>query len=210
MKQDGRRQTTDGRVVRFALVSAALVLACGGGGATGDGRVVQAAAALPARFGVGRAATPEEVAAWNLDVNAKGEGLPAGSGTATAGAAVYAAKCAVCHGVKGEGGTPPNAKLVGRDFRDFSFADSARATKTIGNYWPYATTLYDYIRRAMPQNAPGTLTADETYGVIAWLLAENEVITRDQVMDAKSLPAVVMPSRDRFVRDDRTGGPGFK
>ncbi len=143
-------------------------------------------------------------------MNPKGEGLPAGSGTALTGAAVYAAKCASCHGLKGEGGTPPNAKLVGRDPRDFSFADTTGGTKTVGNYWPYATTLYDYIRRAMPQNAPGTLTADETYGVIAWLLAENEIVPRDQVIDATSLPKVVMPSRDRFVMDDRKGGPGFR
>jgi S-disulfanyl-L-cysteine oxidoreductase SoxD len=171
---------------------------------------VQPAPALPARFDIGRAASAEEVAAWNLDVNPKGEGLPPGSGTADAGAAVYAAKCASCHGPKGEGGIPPNPKLVGREPRNFTFADSAGYTKTVGNYWPYATTLYDYIRRAMPQTAPGTLTAGETYSVIAWLLAENEIIPRDHVIDATSLPKVVMPSRDRFVLDDRKGGAGFK
>jgi cytochrome c len=174
------------------------------------GRQVAAAPAHPATFGVGRPASPDEVGAWNLDVNPKGEGLPAGRGTAAAGEAVYAAKCASCHGPKGEGGIPPNPKLVGREPRDFSFATSAGATKTVGNYWPYATTLFDYIRRAMPQTAPGTLSADDTYAVIAWILAENEIIPRDQAMDATSLPAVVMPSRDRFVRDDRTGGPGFR
>lgn len=192
------------------LLVVALVAACQPGGDTSSGRVVAAAAAMPASFGVGRAATPDEVSAWNLDVNPKGEGLPAGRGTATEGAAVYALKCASCHGPKGEGGIPPNPKLVGREPRDFSFATSAGATKTVGNYWPYATTLFDYIRRAMPQTAPGTLTADETYAVIAWILAENEIITRDQAMDATSLPAVVMPSRDRFVRDDRKGGPEFR
>jgi cytochrome c len=122
---------------------------------------------------------------------------------------VYAAKCASCHGPKGEG-IAPNPKLVGREPRDFSFAMTATAVKTVGNYWPYATTLYDYIRRAMPQTAPGSMSADETYAVIAWILAENEIIPRIQVMDATSLPAVVMPARDKFVRDDRTGGPGFK
>jgi cytochrome c len=105
---------------------------------------------------------------------------------------------------------PPNPRLVGREPRDFSFATNTGAVKTVGNYWPWATTLFDYIRRAMPQTAPGSLTADETYAVIAWILAENEVIPRDQVLDAASLPAVVMPSRDRFVRDDRVGGPGFR
>ncbi len=78
--------------------------------------------------------------------------------------------------------------------------------RTIGSYWPYATTLFDYITRAMPQNAPGSLTADETYAVIAWLLARNGIVGEDAVMDASTLPAVVMPARDRFVPDDRKGG----
>jgi cytochrome c len=79
--------------------------------------------------------------------------------------------------------------------------------RTIGNYGPYATTLYDYIGRAMPQNAPGSLSADETYAVIAWLLARNGIVDDSAVMDAASLPAVIMPAHDRFVRDDRRGGP---
>ena len=137
-------------------------------------------------------------------------GRPLGRGDAAAGATVFAAKCASCHGAKGEGGLPPNPRLVGREPRDFSFATNTAAVKTVGNYWPWATTLFDYIRRAMPQTAPGTLTPDETYAVIAWILAENEVIPRDKVMDATSLPQVVMPSRDRFVKDDRTGGAGFR
>ena len=186
-------------------------VACAPGGNGGDARgPVQQAAAFPARFEVGRPATPGEVAAWNVDVNAKGEGLPPGSGTAAAGAVVFATKCAACHGAKGEGGAPPNPRLVGREPRDFSFATSTNALKTVGNYWPYATTLYDYIRRAMPQTAPGSLTPDETYAVIAWILAENEVIPRDKVIDAASLPQVEMPSRKRFVPDNRTGGPGFR
>ncbi len=196
------------------LVRAAVLLGCTAcaPGPADDGRgAVQAAAALPATLGIGRAATPAEVAAWDHDVNPKGVGLPAGRGTAVEGATVYAAKCASCHGADGKEAIAPNPRLVGREPRDFSFATATTpVTKTIGNYWPYATTLFDYIRRAMPQTAPGTLTADETYAVIAWLLAENEVIPRDQVMDATSLPAVVMPSRDRFVRDDRKGGPGFR
>ena len=198
---------------RLAFATSMLALACapsGTGGRDVRGQVHKAEPA-PARFEVGRIATPAEVALVNLDVNPKGEGLPPGQGDAAAGAVVYAAQCASCHGVKGEGGIPPNPKLVGREPRDFSFATSAtNVTKTVGNYWPYATTLYDYIRRAMPQTAPGSLTASETYAVIAWILAENEVIGRDRVMDATSLPLVVMPSRDRFVRDDRTGGPGFR
>lgn len=196
----------------FCLVALAVAAACtqGGGSAAGRGEVRQPDA-LPATFGAGRAATPAEVAAWDLDVNPKGVGLPAGKGTAAEGAVVYAAKCASCHGPTGRDPIAPNPKLVGRDLPDFSFATTTTpVAKTIGNYWPYATTLFDYIRRAMPQTMPGTLTADETYAVIAWLLAENEVIPRDQVMDAKALPAVAMPSRERFVRDDRTGGTGFR
>lgn len=195
----------------FALAILGLALACtsASNNATAERGTVHKAEPMPARFAVGRTATPQEVAAWNIDVNAKGEGLPPGQGDAAAGAIVYAAKCASCHGPKGEG-IAPNPKLVGREPRDFSFATSTTAVKTVGNYWPYATTLYDYLRRAMPQTAPGSMTADETYAVIAWILAENEVIPRDKVMDATSLPAVVMPSRDRFVPDDRTGGKGFK
>lgn len=191
------------------LGALALLTACGGGSDTTARGTVHPAPAYPARFALGREASAQEIAAWDLDVNPKGEGLPAGSGTAATGAIVYAAKCASCHGPNGEG-IAPNPKLVGREPRNFSFADSVGHVKTIGNYWPYATTLYDYIRRAMPQSAPGSLSADETYGVIAWLLAQNEVIPKDQVIDATSLPKVVMPSRDRFVRDDRKGGPGFR
>jgi cytochrome c len=80
----------------------------------------------------------------------------------------------------------------------------------VGNYWPYATTLYDYINRAMPATAPGSLTADEIYGVIAWILSRNEIIDSIAVMDAASLPRVRMPARDRFVRDDRRPGAGFR
>ena len=198
---------------RLTVVGAVLAWACAPAGTEGgDGRgTVHKPEPAPARFEVGRIATPGEVALVNLDVNPKGEGLPPGQGDAAAGAVVYAAQCASCHGPKGEGGIAPNPKLVGREPRDFSFATSTtNLTKTVGNYWPYATTLFDYIRRAMPQVTPGSLTANETYAVIAWILAENEVIARDQVMDAQSLPRVVMPSRDRFVRDDRKGGPGFR
>jgi mono/diheme cytochrome c family protein len=180
-----------------------------GEGQVDTGRVVRAADAMPARQELGRAATPEEIAAWDIDVNPNGDGLPSGSGTHASGAAVYAAKCAVCHGSKGEG-LPPSPRLIGREPRDFSFADDRSLVKTVGNFWPYATTLFDYTRRAMPQSAPGSLTPDETYGVVAWILAENEIIPRDLVIDAASLPKVMMPARDRFVRDDRTGGAGFR
>lgn len=191
------------------LAGAAACSAPGGEGASARD-AVGAPIAAPAVFGVGRAATAEEVAAWDLDVNPKGEGLPPGEGTVAQGAVVYARSCASCHGAKGEG-MPPNPRLVGRIPGDsFPFATDRSAPRTIGSYWPYATTLFDYIRRAMPQNALGSLSANETYAVIAWLLAANDVIPADAVMSATSLPAVQMPSRDRFVRDDRTGGAGFR
>lgn len=164
----------------------------------------------PARFeGVGRAATAAEIRAWNIDVNAAGVGLPAGRGAWASGARVYASQCAVCHGAKGEG-IPPNPRLVGAHPTDFGFGKDPKLVKTVGNYWPHATTLYDYINRAMPFHAPGTLRPDDVYGVVAWLLAENGVISRTDVMDARTLPAVRMPARDRFVRDDRVGGATFR
>lgn len=102
-------------------------------------------------------------------------------------------------------------RIIGREPREgFPFGQDFRHTKTVGNYWPYATTLFDYVRRAMPLTAPGSLTDDETYSLVAFLLAENEIIGRDVVMDAATLRRVQMPARERFVRDDRRGGPEFR
>jgi cytochrome c len=164
----------------------------------------------PASFELGRAATAAEIEAWNIDVNPTGASLPPGRGTYEAGKALYAEKCAACHGAKGEGMPPAYPRLVGAEPRDFSFADDFTKTKTIGNYWPYATTLYDYLNRAMPLTQPGSLRPEQIYSLVAYLLAENQVIGQDAVMDARSLPAVKMPGRDHFVPDDRAGGPGFK
>ncbi len=162
------------------------------------------------RYGVGRPATPAEIAAWDIDVNPSGEGLPAGQGTAVEGARVFAAKCAGCHGVRGEG-LPVAPALVGREPREgFPFGQGVQHVKTVGNYWPYATTLYDYINRAMPPTAPGSLEPGEIYAVVAWILSENEIITPATVLDAASLPRVKMPARDRFVRDDRRPGATFR
>ena len=109
--------------------------------------------------------------------------------------------CLACHGATGTEG--PNDRLVGsHEWDDYP------SQRTVGGYWPYATTLYDYIVRAMPQLTPGILTADQTYAVIAYILYLNEIVGEDAVMDATSLPAVMMPARDRFVVDDRIGGPG--
>lgn len=165
-------------------------------------------------WGVGRAATDAEVAAWDLDVNSRGYGLPVGRGTHADGVAVYAQKCAMCHGARGEGvgtGTSAIPRLISREPREgFPFGESLQHVRTVGNYWPYATTLYDYMQRAMPLDAPGSLTPDELYSLTAFLLAENEIIARDAIIDARSLPEVRMPARGRFVRDDRGGGGRFR
>lgn len=158
-----------------------------------------------APLGIGRPATAEEIRALDIDVMPDGRGLPAGRGTAADGAAVYSAKCASCHGVKGAGGSAE--RIAGRTPGDsFAFATDASLVRTIGSYWPYATTLYDYTARAMPFQQPGTLTPDETYSLVAYLLFLNDVIAEDTVMDQSSLPQVRMPARDRFVPDNRRGG----
>lgn len=163
------------------------------------------AEAMPQQFGIGRIATPEEVARIDIDIMPDGRGLPPGSGTATQGAAIYAARCANCHGADGEG-TPVGSALVGRKEGDaFDFANSIETErgKTIGNYWPYATTLFDYIRRSMPFDQPGSLSNDEVYALSAYLLNRNDIIGGEAVMNATTLPEVRMPARDRFRQDDR-------
>ena len=158
----------------------------------------------PAIYGFGRAARPEEIRAWDTDVRPDGTGLPRGSGTAKQGAPIYARKCASCHGATGTEG--PFDKLVGREPRDFSFGRDVTLIQTIGNYWPYATTVYDYLNRAMPQDAPGSLTPDEVYALTAFLLWKNEIVAETTLIDAHSLPRIVMPAHDRFVPDNRKGG----
>jgi S-disulfanyl-L-cysteine oxidoreductase SoxD len=162
----------------------------------------------PLRFGFGRPATPREIEAWDIDVRPDGTGLPPGQGTVAEGARLYAEQCAVCHGASGRGGA--SGSLAGREPGDaFPFGTDPRLLdrRTIGNYWPYATTLYDYVHRAMPQPVPGSLRPAEVYAVVAYLLFLNGIVAEDAVMDARTLPAVRMPARDRFVTDDRRGGP---
>jgi mono/diheme cytochrome c family protein len=162
----------------------------------------KAPAKAPATFGIGRPATPAEVAALDIDVGPDGAGLPPGHGSAADGAPIYAARCSSCHGKTGKEG--PNDVLVGRLPGDaFPFAKDPRAPKTIGSYWPYATTVFDYIRRAMPPDKPGSLRDEEVYGLVAYLLSLNELIPPDAVMDAASLPKVKMPAHDHFVPDTR-------
>jgi cytochrome c len=148
-------------------------------------------------YGLGRPATEEDIRPWNIDVDPNGDGLPPGRGTVTQGAQVYSAKCAACHGPTGTEG--PKDRLVGGQ----GTLATSKPIRTIGSYWPYATTLYDYIHRAMPFDAPQSLTPDETYAVIAWLLFQNQIIAEDAVIDAQSLPKIHMPNRDGFTPDPR-------
>lgn len=151
----------------------------------------------PARSGIGGEATEAQIEMWDIDVSPSGEGLPPGRGTVKRGAQVFAAKCATCHGPNGTEG-PTNRLVGGRNT-----LKSTQPIKTVGSYWPYATTLYDYIYRAMPFTAPQSLKPDELYSLVAWLLFQNGIVPEDIILDANTLPAVRMPNRDGFVRDPR-------
>jgi len=180
-----------------------LVLAACGGDHTAAG------AADPAmRYGLGRPADAQFVASLDTDIDASGAALPAGQGSAAEGATLYAAQCAMCHAADGAGMPPAFPRLLGRDPKaeDFAFAEDFKRAKSIGNYWPYATTLFDYIRRAMPLTAPGSLTADQVYALTAYLLAADGVIPEGSTLDAASLRAVKMPYVDRFVWSAEAGG----
>jgi S-disulfanyl-L-cysteine oxidoreductase SoxD len=143
---------------------------------------------------LGRVAAPDEIAAYDISIGPDGAGLPPGSGTANQGAAVFAAKCAACHGEKGAG--QPNDRLVGGKG---SLAGDKPPVKTVGSFWPYATTVFDYVRRAMPYNESKSLSSDEVYAVVAYVLALNGVIGESDTIDAQTLPKVPMPNRDGFV-----------
>lgn len=148
-------------------------------------------------YGLGRPATAQDIQQWNIDVAPTGEGLPPGRGTAKQGAAIFAAHCASCHGPTGQEG--PMDRLVG----GAGTLASQKPVKTIGSYWPYATTLYDYVYRAMPFTAPQSLSPEQVYAVVAWLLYQNGIIREDTVLDARSLPGIPMPNRNGFVPDSR-------
>jgi mono/diheme cytochrome c family protein len=156
-----------------------------------------AAADAPA---FGQPIAPGDLSSWDISIGPDGAGLPPGRGTAAQGEAVFVAKCQACHGEKGAG--KPNDALVG-GFG--TIASDKPAVKTVGSYWPYATTLFDYIRRAMPWNATKSLTPDELYAVSAYILNLNGVIGADDVLDAQSLPKVKMPNRDGFILFPRQG-----
>jgi hypothetical protein len=141
---------------------------------------------------LGRPVTPAEIAAWDISIQPDGSGLPLGGGTPAQGAKIFAEKCAACHGENARGGR--NATLVGG--APIANMDS---TRTIANFWPYATTLFDYIRRAMPWPQPHSLSDNEVYALTAYILAENKLIGQDDSMNSDTLPKVRMPNRDGFI-----------
>jgi S-disulfanyl-L-cysteine oxidoreductase SoxD len=172
---------------------------------TPNGRLAAACLALCLAAGVVAAAGPNRgqpidpvaLGAWDISVQPDGTGLPPGAGTPAQGARIYAEKCAQCHGPDGQGGvagvtSPP---LVGGG----AITDIAASLKTIANFWPYATTVFDYIRRAMPWQQPRTLTDDEVYALTAYILARNKLIGDTDTMNAETLPKVRMPNRDGFI-----------
>jgi cytochrome c5 len=154
--------------------------------------VASALAAEPPRFG--QTISPADLAPWDISVGPDGAGLPPGRGTPKQGEVVFVAVCQACHGEKGAG--RPNDQLVG----GFGTLASDRpAVKTVGSYWPYATTLFDYVRRAMPYQETKSLTDNELYAVSAYILHLNGIIGPDDALDAQSLPKVKMPNRDGFI-----------
>jgi len=142
---------------------------------------------------LGQPISPAEIAAWDISILPDGSGLPPGSGSPAQGAGIFSAKCAGCHGENGKGGQ--NAALVGGP----PLTSGINATKTIANFWPYATTLFDFTRRAMPWPQPRTLTNDEVYALTAYILALNKLTGENDVMNADTLPKVRMPNRDGFI-----------
>ena len=172
---------TRSRVV--AAVGLALLVAAGAGAAEGPN--------------LGKPINPADVEAWDISILPDGTGLPAGAGTSAQGALIYAEKCAQCHGPDGKGGVAgvTASPLVGGG----PITDISASMKTIANFWPYATTLFDYIRRSMPWQQPRTLANDEVYALTAYILAQNKLIGQNDTMNAQTLPKVQMPNRDGFI-----------
>jgi cytochrome c len=148
-------------------------------------------------YGIGRPATPAEIAGWNIDIDREGHNLPPGNGTVSYGQEVFDQQCASCHGAKGEGGI--GDRLAGGQ----GTLATPNPVRTVGSYWPYAPTLFDYIRRAMPQNAPQSLSNDDVYAVSAYVFYLNGLLPADATLDASTLGAIKMPNRGMFVGDTR-------
>jgi cytochrome c len=148
-------------------------------------------------YGIGRAATAAEIAGWNIDIDRYGNNLPPGSGTVGHGREVFDQQCAACHGARGEGAV--GDRLVGGQ----GTLATEKPVRTVGSYWPYAPTLFDYIRRAMPQNAPQSLSNEDVYAVSAYILHLNGLLAADATLDAGKLGAIQMPNRAMFVDDPR-------
>jgi S-disulfanyl-L-cysteine oxidoreductase SoxD len=155
-----------------------------------------AAAALSQNGGLGKPITEQDIKHWDITILPDGTGLPPGSGTPEQGAKIYAEKCSACHGDQGKGGVAPfYPALVGGE----PLTNGIDTVKTIKNYYAYPTTIFDYVRRAMPYNMPRSLTDEEVYALTAYILALNDLIGPNDVMDATTLPKVKMPNRDNFI-----------
>lgn len=155
--------------------------------------------AQPKPIGLGRAATEQEIAKRDITVFPDGRGLPAGKGNAVRGRDVYKEKCAVCHNDKGEGRERQYPALFG----GIGSLNTRKPVKTVGSYWPYATTVWDYINRSMPFDHPRSLSADDVYAVTAFVLHLNGLVDETRELNEKSLPAIVMPNRNGFIPDQR-------
>lgn len=164
------------------LVTASVGLLCPGG-----------MAARAQGYGLGSPPSEAEVSAWDISISPDGEGLPVGRGTVEEGAEVYSIRCAECHGESGEGG---DAEPLAGGYRTLR---SPRPLKTVGSYWPYAPTVWDYVNRAMPFDRPGMLTSDQVYSVVAYVLFLNGIVERSAVLNEGNLADVIMPNRDSFV-----------
>lgn len=153
------------------------------------------------KYGLGRAATPREIAGWDIDVAPDGSGLPKGSGDVARGKIIYDDKCGGCHGASGEGAAW-EGKVIDKLAGGAGTLNTASPVKTVGSYWPYATTLYSYIYATMPFQTPQSLSPDEVYAVTAYVLYLNGIVGKDAVMNAKTLPRTAMPNRQNFTSPD--------
>jgi cytochrome c len=172
----------------LSLVAAVLLYACATMPGAGPSPALETAAP-----GIGRVPTAEEIRGWDIDVDGDGRGLPAGQGSVATGKAVYEAKCAACHGARGNGGPAPD--LAG----GIGTLATAKPVRTVGSFWPYAPPVFDYVRRSMPWNKPMSLSTEEVYAVTGYVLHLNGLVPENALMNAQTLPAVRMPNRNGFV-----------